>query len=501
MVKSSKLHLWTLNNYCPPSPLNKSGLNILRPAFSALLLLCSLLLTMSCKKSQDNPRSAYLGGEIVNPHADYLLLKYKGDLVDTIRLNDNNQFSYRLEDVETGVYIIEHRPESQNIFLTAGDSILFRANTLAFDESLHFSGKGQAKNNFMNEMFLEDEKTGRLLLSFYKYTPSQFSKVADSIYEARLELLDQRDDKYDFSDKFLELSKKIILYENKDLKERYTYLLQKYYREYVKQIPPDFHDYRQKIDFNSELLQSSPGYRRFLENFLINYSLNWCAQSGLDSEDCYNLSNEENVKARIRRAGELIELPSLRQYMLKKIAVRGIVMAKSRDSIIRILQVLEEQNISQEDLDEMRQLGTIQLAFLPGISLNMVPLVNLEGKLITFDDVIKRPTVVFLWSFHREFHIEEHRIINQYRKKYPEIDFLGINLDVGEEPAWRVAVRRNNYPNEFEYQLAPTSIQKEFFRYYVDKLLFLNASGEVVKGDIFLNSPEFESYLVEFINQ
>ena len=444
---------------------------------------------------------AYLGGEIVNPNTNHIILKHKGVIIDTIRLNDKNRFNYELEDVKTGVYVIEHRPETQNIHLSPGDSLLFRANTLAFDESLHFSGKGQAKNNFMSEMFLEDEKTAGLLLSFYKYNPTRFSQIADSIYNHREAFLERVHNKHNFTEDFLDLSRKIISYENRDLKERYTFLVQKYYKEYAKQFPPDFHNYRNDIDFNSQQLQCSPGYRRFLENYLINFSLTWCANSGLDSEDCFNLSNEKNVKARIVKAGELIELPALRQYLLKKIAVRGIIMAKSRESIISILQVLEEQNMSREDLDEMRQLGTIQLAFLPGISLNAVPLVDMEGNLVNFDNVINKPSIVFLWSVYREGHVEEHRTINQLRKKFPEIDFVGINLDVGEEPAWRVAVRRNNYPVQFEYQLGPTNIDKDFFRYYIDKLLFLNASAEVVKGDIFLTSPEFESHLIEFLNQ
>lgn len=488
-------------NTGPPTPLNKSGSNILH-ALIAPFAVCSLFLFIGCGNSaEDESQLAYLGGEIVNPTSNHIILKHKGVILDTIPLNEENRFNYKLEDVKTGVYIIEHRPETQNIFISPGDSLLFRANTLAFDESLHFSGKGEAQNNFMSEMFLEDEKTARLLLTFFEYNPTRFAQIADSIYRERETSLDRVHKKHNFSEEFLDLSRNIISYENRDLKERYTFLVQKYYKEYAKQFSPDFHNYRNDVDFNSQQLQCSPGYRRFLENYLINYSLTWCANSGLDNEDCYNLSNEENVKARLRKAGDLIELPSLRKYLLKKIAVRGIVMAKSRESIISILQTLQEQNISEEDLDEMRQLGTIQLAFLPGIALSQVPLVNMKGELENFESVVNKPTIVFLWSINREGHIEQHRKVNQLRKKYPEIDFIGVNLDVGEEPSWRVAVRQHNYPLENEYQLGPTRIQNEFFGYYIEKILFLNPSAEVVKGDIFLSSPEFESHLVEFLNQ
>lgn len=460
-----------------------------------------MFLFSGCGESNEETDTAYLAGEIVNPTSDQIIIKRNGRVLDTILLNENNRFTYKIDSVENGLYLIEHTPETQNIYISPGDSLLLRANTLAFDESLHFSGKGFAKNNLMAEMFLQDESTAHLLLNFYRYTPQRFGEIADSIRTERESLLEKSNKDHEFSEEFINLSKDIIAYENRDLRERYTYLVNKYYKKYGRQIPPDFHDYRENIDFNNRELQCSPGYKRFLQNYLINYSLTWCANSGLDEKDCYDLTNVDNVNARLRKAGELIQLPTLREYILKKIAVRGIVMADSREDIISILKVLQEQKFSEEDLEEMKKLGTIQLAFLPGISLAAVSLVNMEGELVKFGEVIDRPTVVFLWSNYTEGHVEEHKRIKQLRKKYPAINFMGINLDVGEEPAWRVAVRKNNYNPNYEYQLGPTRIEKEFFSYYMDKLLFLNSAGEVVKGDAVLTSPGFETHLLEFLNR
>ncbi len=105
-----------------------------------------------------------------------------------------------------------------------------------------------------------------------------------------------------------------------------------------------------------------------------------------------------------------------------------------------------------------------------------------------------------MWSIYNEGHFEEHRLINEYRKKYPEVDFVGINLDLAEEPAWRVAVRQSGYDPNQEYQMGATRIKPEFFRYFLDKMLLVNASGEVEAGDIYLSSPEFESRILAFLN-
>ena len=443
---------------------------------------------------------AYIGGEIVNPTIDYVVFKHQGKTLDTIRLNDRNKFSYKIEDVKQGLYLIEHKPEIQNIYITPGDSLLLRANTLAFDESLHFSGKGSGKNNFLADMFLLDENNAQFLLDFHKYKPEVFQQKADSIKKERLNKLSQVSEKKNFSEDFKELAKEIIKYENFDLKERYTYLVNRYYKEYSRQFPENFHAYREEIDFNCSSVQCNPGYKRLLENYLINYSLAWCKGSGLDNADCYNLTSVDNIISRLKKAGELVTEPTIKERLMEKIAVRGIVAAKSREDIISILQELKAQNLTEDKLDEMRQLGTIQLAYLPGTSLSNAPLINMMGELTNLEEVVSRPTVLYLWSIYNKNYRDEHKLINNYRKKYPEVDFIGINLDLLEEPAWRVAVRQNGYDPNNQFQLATTTINKHFFTYFLDKMLFLNASSEVVVGDIYLTSPEFESQLLEFLN-
>jgi ribosomal protein L30E len=374
-------------------------------------------------------------------------------------------------------------------------------NTVAFDESLHFSGIGNEQNNFLTEMFLQDEGNAQLLLSFHEYAPGIFLKKADSIKDMRINSLDNTSRKRKFSEEFVCLAQNIIEYENNDLKERYSYLVNKYYKEYSKQFPEEYYGYRNNIDFNSEELQCSPGYKRFLENYLINYSLSWCANSNLDESDCYDLNNVNNVTSRLRKAGELVQVPNLRRFLLEKIAVRGIVMAKSKEDILAILEELKAQNTTPEDLEKMRQLGTIQLAYLPGTSLANVTLLNMEGQLVKLGEMVEKPTAIFLWSVYDEGYVEEHELIRQFKKKYPEVNFIGINLDLGEEPAWRVAVRQNAYDAGSEYQLGTTRIERDYFRYFLDKILLLNSSAEVVVGDSYLTSPEFESHILAFLNK
>lgn len=473
---------------------------------SRSLLCLSFLTAVFCFTGcEEDPKektgSAYIGGEIVNPTSRYLVLSHQEKILDTLWLDNKNRFNYRIENVESGLYLIQHRPETQNLYLAPGDSLLMRVNTLAFDESLHFSGKGDARNNFMAEMFLQDENNADLLLSYYKTEPSEFAKKTDSILQARRSSLQKAHQKNRFSRDFLEVAEKTINYESYDLRERYTYLIKKYFPEFTRKIPSNFYAYRNEADFNEKEMQSSPAYKRFIDNYLVNYSLDWCSQSNLDDVDCFELTSTENVVVRMEKISELTQLPALRKHFLTKLGVLGIVMAKEEEEITEILDLLEEEGYPEQDLQDMEQLGDIQTAYLPGTRLENVPLIKKNGEKADFEKVVNQPTIIFLWSMYSEDQVENHKLVQNLRKKYPEINFIGINMDIGETAAWKNALDRFGYDKNKEFQLGPTDIKKEFFQYYLNKLLFLDASGKVIIGDAFINSPEFESRILEFLNR
>lgn len=437
----------------------------------------------------------------MNPTSNYVVFKNRSKILDTVYLDAQNRFSYQLDSAQKGLYLIQHRPEIQNFYLTPGDSLLLRVNTLAFDESLHFSGSGDAENNFLAEMYLSDESNSELLLSFYDIDPSEFKRKTDSIRSERLNALDRMKQKHKFSKDFVELAQKIIKYESFDLQERYIYLYNKYRKDSKEKLPADFDDYRKEVKFNEEILLCSPGYKRFIDNYLINRSFKWCAKQAFDYNDCYNLTDAENIKSRIRMVDDLIQIPSLRKHFISKLASLGIIMAKSREEIIDFIELAEELGYPKEGVEDLKQLGSIQVAYLPGTTIKKVPLIDAQGNTAVFEDIINKPTIIFLWSIYSNQHKEDHKLIRELRKKYPEINFIGINLDVGEVPAWRIALKKYNYNKNQEYQLGPTRIEKRFFRYYLNKLLFLDPSGKVIIGDAFINSPDFENRILEFLNR
>ena len=111
---------------------------------------------LACNNTNNSCGQAYFGGEIINPNNDHVVLYDSSETpVDTLYLDENNRFTFHLENLNPGLHSFVHGGESQVVILEPNDSIMIRLNTLDFDESLVFTGKGSKKNNYLIELFVK----------------------------------------------------------------------------------------------------------------------------------------------------------------------------------------------------------------------------------------------------------------------------------------------------------------------------------------------------------
>lgn len=454
-----------------------------------------------CESSSDpGDGNMYLGGKIVNPNSNYLLLSKDDNPIDTLRLNAQGEFGESLEGLEAGIYTFNHPPENQILYLEPGDSILIWLNTLEFDESINFSGKGAEKSTFLLDMFLHNERNNDLVVTYYKIKPEIFAQKTDSIKAARIDKLEKLKKNNNLSPEFLEVANASINYEYYDLRERYVFLLKKYYPELEEEIPSDFLNYRDEIDFNRKNLQNYYVYLNFIDDYLRTKSIEYCQKNKIKKRSCYDLNKFQNIKRRIYMIDSLSETPEIKNEFLNRLASQSIIMAGTEARIDSILNLLER--IDYSNLEEIENLAEIQKNFLVGKSMKDKTLMNTQGEVITYASFLDKPVITYTWSIYSPAHHKwQHNIIRELRKKYPEINFVGINLDQGEVRDWLDVVEKNNYNKEFEYQLARRDLDKETLRNYVSKSLFLNKDGVIVKGDAQLNPVTFENEVLEFLNQ
>ncbi|MDT0650132.1 hypothetical protein [Autumnicola edwardsiae] len=464
------------------------------------LFLFTVFLLSACNRSNSYGDKIYIGGQIVNPHTHYVVLAQNEKVLDTLFLNQKNQFGAQLEDLTEGVYSLNHNPESQTMYVEPGDSVLVWLNTLQFDKSMNFSGRGSEKSSFLLEMLLNNQENNELILSYYKFNPEKFSRITDSIREQRIESLGNLNDEQKFSQKFLDIAHTVIDYEYYDLRERYTFLIEKYNSQFADEIPEDFYNYRNEIDFSNESLQEYKVYTNFIENYLRSKSIENCNTDEDLDRSCFELGSYQNIRRRIILVDSLTTLPYMKNKFLDRLVTRGIVMAKNQDRVDSILEVLE--NINYSNIGQAEDLAIIQKSYFEGSSIRKGKMINTSKEQVTYGDIISKPSVIFIWSLYAPSHYKwQHNNIKALRRKYPEVDFIGVNIDQGETENWLRVVSSNNYNKDYEYQITNREISKEVFRKYIHKIFFVNSEAVIIDGDAKLYSPNFETELLEFLNR
>jgi len=457
---------------------------------------------LSCKGDAPLADDMYFGGLIINPTSKFVVLFKRDVVVDTFYLDDSNKFGGKLVGAEKGLYVFKHPPENQIMYLEPGDSTLVLLNTLDFDESLTFSGTGAAKSNFLNNMYLLNQKNNDLILNYYKLDPAEFAQTTDSIRDFRISQLEKLNQRSQFSEEFYDLAQATINYEYYHLRERYAYLIRKHSPESLDQLPEDFHVYRKDISFNDEQLEDYYVYLNLLDDYLKTLSLEHCAENEISSEDCYDLNNYDNIKQRIIFADSLIQNPRIKNNFLDRLSAQGIIYSKSREDLVAILQLLTEMDYSGNRMDDLRQMAGIQNALLPGREIGELRLLNTSRDTIKVKDISARPKITYHWSVNsRRHHKWQKTIIDDLRFKYPEIDFIGINIDRDQFEEWESVIKTQNFPAEFEYKLNVLNINDILLKNYLNKMFFLDARGKIIRGDVQLNSLDYESKILEFLNE
>ena len=107
------------------------------------------IVLLGCETKETGCGQAYFGGEIINANNDFLVLYDNVAPIDTLYLDNNDRFLHKIENLKSGLHSFTHGGEYQVIILEPNDSLLLRLNTLYFDESIVFTGRGSKKNNYL----------------------------------------------------------------------------------------------------------------------------------------------------------------------------------------------------------------------------------------------------------------------------------------------------------------------------------------------------------------
>ena len=147
-----------------------------------LRILLILLLFFSCKS--DN--TTVFSGKILNNTSDSISIYKDNNIIYESVVDVDGLFNITIDTITSGLYTFYHEPEFQYIIIDENDNLQIRLNTLDFDESLVYTGKGSSKNNFLMDVFLRSENDELEINSKLDLAFDTFKNLVDSLYNKQM---------------------------------------------------------------------------------------------------------------------------------------------------------------------------------------------------------------------------------------------------------------------------------------------------------------------------
>ncbi|TAI49033.1 TlpA family protein disulfide reductase [Flagellimonas allohymeniacidonis] len=403
-----------------------------------LLLSLSLMLVLACSEKSGECPSIVLTGEIVNPTSDYVVL-YKDDMViDSAKLNENHHFSFNLQGIEEGLYHFDHSPELQYVYLQEGDSILIRLNTLEFDESLVFSGKGSSINNFLIEMFLAHEEEESMIYEYYKLDPDTFSHKIDSLRTTKISLLEELVEENDLTERVFLMAKASIDYNNYIYKEKYPfYHKKKTGEETIHELSDSFYKYRSDMDLNNRDLAYFRPYFDFMKYHFGNLSYMTCMKHCGMPKDA-KMDHLHFNKHKLKLVDSLVQESELRDILFRNIAMDYLLTEhKSNNDCKIFIEKFQALSTNEDHKNEIAMLYSGIQRLQPNEALPDLKLRDVDDQVVSIKEISKKGnTVFYFWTGTQKRHfVNVIKHVAKLEKKYPEHNFVGISLRT-THPQW-----------------------------------------------------------------
>ena len=147
-----------------------------------LRILLILLLFFSCKS--DN--TTVFSGKILNNTSDSISIYKDNNMIYESVVDVDGLFNITIDTITSGLYTFYHEPEFQYVIIDENDNLQIRLNTLDFDESLVYTGKGSSKNNFLMDVFLRSENDELDINSKLDLAFDTFKNLVDSLYNKQM---------------------------------------------------------------------------------------------------------------------------------------------------------------------------------------------------------------------------------------------------------------------------------------------------------------------------
>ncbi len=456
-----------------------------------LLLLLMILGVWGCQEPQQDRRPVSISGEIVNPTDPYVIL-YKGEEpIDSARLDAQNRFVLRIDSLENGLYNFFHRPEFQYIYLEQGDSMQIRLNTIAFDESLVFSGSGEAVNNFLIDFFLESEGEENLIReALVPMEPEAFSAKLDSLKVRKVRQLEELNSEFPITEGAYHTARASILYKNYYYREKYPFWHRQMIADAdgVHELPKNFYDYRSDVSYDDLSLTFLKPYHDFMVFHIGNLAYMSCKDACSINKDVVGNQLHFN-RHQLKLIDSLVTADELRDNLFRTVAFDYLLKYDSEENLEVFMTDFLSRSENNRHLSEIEALSEAIRNLSPNHQLPDLMVESADGSIQSLKELAgSGPVVFYFWSGPQQHHLANiTRRVRSLNEEYRDYRFVGICLRT-EKPRWKSMLTtysldpKNQYWAEDFESFAHTLVVYHPYKSIVTK------DGKIVDGFANLNT-------------
>ncbi|ESU25298.1 hypothetical protein FLJC2902T_31060 [Flavobacterium limnosediminis JC2902] len=388
------------------------------------------------------------------------------------------------------MYTFRHEPEYQYIYFDKNDSIMLRLNTKEFDNSLVFCGRGDQKNNFLIEMFLKNESDRSYDVFDKDY--KRFSKTIDSSHAAKKAFYLRRKTEIGWDEKFDLFAKASLDLDYLAKKEIYPIAHKRKKGEDVcKFLPKNYYSFRNEIDYNNEDLTTYVSFVRYMSAMLNNIAYKDCTTE----KDYEQSALASNIK-KLNITDTLFKNQKIKNGVLNNIAFMYLLEDQNMANNKKFLDRYFQLSTDKSKHNEIRKISSAAQLLNPGKTLPPQTFINPLGEKIDFNSAIKGQTVVFFWTLSSKSHLEAvHKKAHDLKAKYPDLNFIAINMDDSNED-WLRTLATYNF--DVTTELHATDLKKlkeEWVITKIHRVMLLNPDGTIKNAFVSLFDADFEKYL------
>lgn len=470
-----------------------------------ILLLLTVSTLLGCKNiSNGDSNYAYVGGEIINPNNNYVVIKSPEDISDTLYLDNNNRFFKKLTTLNSGLYTFSHGGEYQLILLEPQDSIMVRLNTIDFDESLVFTGEGSRKNNYLIASFLENESDNkRFMRLMWENEPKLFEQALDSNRNKKLSELQDFLSRKEYSDFFKIIANTNINYDYYFNKELYPFGYYGYNNLiHFKDLPENFYDFRNEVDYNNEELLGVISYTKFLFWHFNNLALAKYYKTATHNVVFDKKSVSYNLE-KLHLMDSLITNQNVKNYLLKFTTRDFILLSEDNSEMKEVLNSFLDKSNNENDETYMKELVNSVNNLKPGMPFPNIKLLDYNQNEVEISSLITKPTVIYFWSSNLPLLLRNsHYKVNSLKSKFPEVNFIAININDDDKLHWKKTVDQHHFNTDNEYQfLDPKESMKLLAISSVNKSIFVGKDAKIINSNAMIITSEFEEELASIVKK